>query len=52
MKTLQNIQELRDRQTETKVLRLFSATTEKYASKEKCIKRLNEVGTFAQCFND
>ena len=38
MKTSQNIQESNDRQTEVKVLRLFSARTEQYASTEECIK--------------
>ena len=32
-------------------MRLFSATTEQYASKEEFIKSLNEVGTFAQGLN-
>ena len=28
----------KDKQTQAKVMRLFSATTEQYASKEVCIK--------------
>ena len=38
METLQNIQESGDRQTRTKLYRLFSATTDQYACKEDCIK--------------
>ena len=41
MKTQKNIQEPSDRQTETKLVRLFSARTEQYAGKEQyagCIK--------------
>ena len=47
MKTEQNIQE-----TEANVLKLIytTAITKQYASKEECIKRLNEVGTCAQVF--
>ena len=41
-----------DKQIEAKVLRLFSAKTEEYAFKEKCIKWLNEEGTFAQVSKD
>ena len=33
-------------------MKLFSATTEQYASKEECIKWLNEIGTFAKNFQD
>ena len=47
-----SIQESRDRQTEAKILRLFPATAEQYASKEECIKGLNEVRTFAQGSKD
>ena len=52
VKNWQNIQEPRDRQTKTKVLRIFSVSPEQYASKEKCIKWLNNVGTFVQGFKD
>ena len=41
-----SIQESRDRPTEAKVLRLFLAIAEQYASKEECIKGLNKVSTF------
>ena len=33
-------------------MRLFSATTEQYASKEVCIKWLNEVSRFAEGSKD
>ena len=49
---MKNFQDPRDRQTEAKVLRLFSATTKQYTSKEKCIKWLHKVGTFSQGFKD
>lgn len=35
---MQNIQEPKGRQTETKVMRIFSSTIEQRASKEECIK--------------
>ena len=52
VKNWKNIQEPRERQTKTKVLRIFSVSPEQYASKEKCIKWLNNVGTFAQGLKD
>ena len=34
------------RQTEPKLLRLFSSIAKQYAGKEECMKSLNEGGTF------